>query len=87
MSFDQYLKVEAEVAERSRSEYRPEVEAFAQLIEFYERLTDAVTVAERGVSIPAELYLVVMNQLYGAGAQVLRTRASDALAHHGVGHR
>ena len=39
-----------------------------------------MTVAERRAILPAELFLVATNQMFGAGSQMLRTRASDALA-------
>src|SRR6266849_5314600 len=80
MSFQDYLKVEGEVADRTRVEYRAEVGAFAELTDLYERLAAAVTVTERRALIPADLFLVVANQMFGSGAQMLRTRSTDALA-------
>jgi len=80
MSLQEYLQKEIEVAERCRDEYRPEFAAFAELAGFYERLTGIVKVAERRAYIPAELLLVVTNQMFGAGSQMLRTRDTDALA-------
>jgi hypothetical protein len=80
MSFQEYLSKENDVAARSREEYRPEFEAFAELAGFYERLAGAVTIAEPRAIIPGELLLVVTNQMFGAGSQMLRTREVDALA-------
>jgi hypothetical protein len=80
MSFQDYLRAEGEIAERLRVEYRTELLAFAELADLYERLVAAVTVAERRAIIPAELLLVVANEMFGSGAQMLRTRAADALA-------
>jgi len=80
MSFEHYLEKEVEVAERSREEYRPEFEAFGELAGFYERLIETIRISERCAIIPGELLLVVANQMFGAGAQMLRTRANDALA-------
>jgi hypothetical protein len=80
MSFHEYIKKETEVAERSAEEYRPELEAFAELAGFFERLAGTITIAERRALIPGELLLVVTNQMFGAGSQMLRTRGTDALA-------
>lgn len=80
MGFRGYLRVEAEVAERSRTEYESEVAAFAELTDLFDRLAAAVKIKERRCILPAELFLVVANQMCGSGSLMLRTRREDALA-------
>jgi hypothetical protein len=67
VSFQEYLAREAEAAERFREEYHPEVDAFAELAGFFERLAGSVMIAERRALIPGELLLVVTNQMFGPG--------------------
>lgn len=80
MSFAEYLIKETDVSARSREEYGPELKAFSDLANLYLRLARTLVLSERRAIIPGELLLVVTNQMFGAGSQMLRTRCTDALA-------
>lgn len=53
------LRTETEVANRSHAEYQPEVGAYADLTDLYDRLAAAVRIKDRRNYLLAELFLVV----------------------------
>lgn len=73
-----YLDKDAAVVETSRKEWEPEYNALSRLIDIFRRMSQLVVVKEESLSLPSQLFLVVLNQSYGVTSELLRRRTTDA---------
>lgn len=73
-----YLDKDAAVVETSRKEWEPEYNALSRLIDIFRRMSQLVIVKEESLSLPSQLFLVVLNQSYGVTSELLRRRTTDA---------
>lgn len=73
-----YLDQEAEIAEKSRDQWRPELNLFSELANLYSQLNTLSKIIDREANTPADLFLAVQSQMYGAVSQILRHRVVDA---------
>jgi hypothetical protein len=75
-----YLEQDVAVIEGSRKEWEPEYIALSSLLDIYRRLSDLVIIKDQNLNLPAQLFLVVLNQSYGVTSELLRRRTRDAQA-------
>jgi hypothetical protein len=75
-----YLDKDAAVVETSRIEWEPEYTALSRLVGIFQRLAQLVEIKDKSLSLPAQLFLVVLNQSYGVASELLRRRTRDAQA-------
>src|SRR5437867_11336918 len=76
----EYLDKDCEVAAQSMNDWRPELDALGRLADIYRRLLDLLVISDKNLNLPAQLLLVVLNQLYGISSALLRRRSRDAIA-------
>ncbi|MCG3770238.1 MAG: hypothetical protein JW384_01381 [Nitrosomonadaceae bacterium] len=75
-----YLEKDASVVETSRKEWEPEYTALNRLVDIFRRITQLVVIKDKNLSLPSQLFLVVLNQSYGVSSELLRRRTTDAQA-------
>lgn len=75
-----YLEKDAAVVETSRKEWELEYTALSRLVDIFRRMAQLVVIKETNLSLPSQLFLVVLNQSYGVTSELLRRRATDAQA-------
>jgi hypothetical protein len=80
MRLKRYLDGEQLAAQYCQELHAVELDFFAQLVDLFDRLREAVKVDDSRAEIPAHLLLVVQNQLYGVVSQMSRRRVADAKA-------
>ena len=80
MTFMAYLDVERQAVAESQQLCAVELTAFCELVDLYERLLRMIPGDRENLVLPAELFLATLNQMYGAGAQMLRRRLPDVHA-------
>ena len=73
-----YLDKDAAVVETSRQEWEPEYNALSRLVDIFRRMSQLVVVKDKNLSLPSQLFLVVLNQSYGVASELLRRRTTDA---------
>jgi hypothetical protein len=73
-----YLDQDAAVVETSRKEWEPEYTALSRLLDIFRRMSQLVVVQDKNLNLPSQLFLVVLNQLYGVASALLRRRTTDA---------
>lgn len=75
-----YLEKDPAVVEASRKEWEPEFTALYRLVEIFRRLSQLIIIKDKNLNLPAQLFLVVLNQSYGVASELLRRRTRDAQA-------
>lgn len=75
-----YLEKDATVIEVSRKEWEPEYTALSRLVDIFRRISQLVVIKDNNLSLPSQLFLVVLNQSYGVASELLRRRTRDAQA-------
>lgn len=75
-----YLEKDATVVETSRKEWEPEYTALSRLVDIFRRIAQLVVIKDKNLSLPSQLFLVVLNQSYGVSSELLRRRTTDAQA-------
>lgn len=75
-----YLGKDYAVVETSLKEWEPEYTALNRLVDIFRRLSQLVEIKNKDLSLPAQLFLVVLNQSYGVASELLRRRVRDAQA-------
>ena len=75
-----YLAKDSDVIEHSRKHFGPELAMLGRLADTYGRLSALVVVADPNLNLPAQLFMVVRNQLYGIVSALVRRRTTDAQA-------
>ena len=73
-----YLEKDAAAVETSRKEWEPEYTALSRLVDIFRRLSKLVVIKDESLSLPSQLFLVVLNQSYGVASALLRRRTTDA---------
>jgi YD repeat-containing protein len=73
-----YLGKDADVVETSGKEWEPEYNALSRLVGIFRRMSQLVVVKDKNLSLPSQLFLVVLNQSYGVASELLRRRTTDA---------
>jgi len=73
-----YLDKDAAVVETSCKESEPEYNALSRLLDIFRRMSQLVVVKDLNLSLPSQLFLVVLNQSYGVASELLRRRTTDA---------
>jgi hypothetical protein len=75
-----YLAKDAAVVETSHKEWEPEYMALSLLVDIFRRMAQLVVIKDKRLSLPSQLFLVALNQLYGVASELLRRRTRDAHA-------
>lgn len=75
-----YLAKDADVVAASSKDWEPEYFALSHLVDIFRRLSALVVVKDANLNLPAQLFLVVLNQSYGVASELLRRRTRDAQA-------
>ncbi len=75
-----YLAKDADVVAASSKDWEPEYLALSHLVDIFRRLSDLIVIKDPNLNLPAQLFLVVLNQSYGVASELLRRRTRDAQA-------
>ena len=75
-----YLEKDTAVVETSRKEWELEYTALSRLVDIFRRIAQLVEIKDKSLSLPSQLFLVVLNQSYGVASELLRRRTTDAQA-------
>ncbi|MEK6762381.1 MAG: hypothetical protein AABY96_06665 [Nitrospirota bacterium] len=73
-----YLEKDVAVVEASRQEWESEYNALSRLVDMFRRVSQLIVVKDTNLSLPSQLFLVVLNQSYGVASALLRKRTTDA---------
>jgi hypothetical protein len=72
-----YLDQEDDIVSSSRSQWSPELDLFTELANLYAELNTITKITDLDAHIPADLFLLVQKQMFGAVSQLLRRRVGD----------
>ncbi len=75
-----YLAKDQRAIEHTRQHFGPELAMMSRLDAIYLRLSELVEIGNEKLNLPAQLLLVVRNQLRGIVSALLRRRTTDAQA-------
>jgi len=75
-----YLAKDSGVVKASLEEWALEYKALSRLVDIFRRVAQLVDIKDTNLHIPAQLFLVVLNQSYGIASELLRRRTIDAQA-------
>lgn len=75
-----YLANDADVVATSSNDWEPEYSALSHLVDIFRRLSALIVIKDPNLNLPAQLFLVALNQSYGVASELLRRRTRDAQA-------